>query len=199
MAFFHRRGFSFDLEGAVGLVRFLCASLLLKLEFFFVVDFPLELPDSVLVLAVPSCFTFTTSETSWVPALLGSPELSVDDDLVAVDLPAVASSDRVVCSSLVSELDECVAVGLFGLFVLDDADVLDLAKDVELLVESVLGGLVVESADKDGLVGVALDLLVRMRVPYTKVALLSTKHKLLTLTRRREQAVNCLALTQIRR
>ena len=37
--------------------------------------------------------------------LLGEGEVVVQCDLVAVDLPAVASSDRVVCSSLVSELD----------------------------------------------------------------------------------------------
>ena len=59
--------------------------------------------------------------------------------------------------------------------VLDDVNALDSAKDVEFLVESVLGGIVVKSADEYGLVGVALDLLVAMWMPYTKFVLV--KHK----------------------
>lgn len=46
-------------------------------------------------------------------------------------------------------------------------DALDRAKDVEFLVEPVLGRLVVESAHEYGLVRVTLDLLVRVWMPLT--------------------------------
>ena len=54
---------------------------------------------------------------------------------------------------------------------------LDRAEDVEFLVESVLGGVVVKPAHEYGLVGVALDVLVTVWMPYTKFALV--KHKTL--------------------
>ena len=171
LPFFQRR-LAFNLEwGIEGISLFVAALLLLNPEVFFFIDFPLKLSDFVFVATVLPGFTFAAAESSGVPAFLGPAELSVDDDLVPVDLPSVGSSDRVFRASFVSELNESVASRLSRLRVLDDVDALDRAKDVEFLVEPVLGRLVVESAHEYGLVRVTLDLLVRVWMPYIKFAI----------------------------
>ena len=119
----------------------------------------------MLVGSVPSWITFSTTEPSRVPPFLGSAELSVDYDFVPVDLPSISLADCVVCTPLVSELDEGVAVWLSCLLISNNADVLNLAEDLELAEKPVLRSVEVKSADKDGAVRIAWNLLIQVRMP----------------------------------